>query len=97
MTRSTTQRTRSNRRLASNAGGRFKRHGPTTIKYNMRIKDVIEAQSTQKPLNPAQARIRSLKQQVDAAKLALQRERQRQVQQKLQKQAQLLAKPTKST
>ena len=97
MTRSTTRRTRSNPALVSNAGGRFKRHGPTTIKYSMHIKDVIEAQSTQKPLNPAQARIRSLKQQVNAAKLALRRERQRQVQQKLQQQAQQLAKPTQST
>ena len=62
----------------------------------MRIKDVIEARSIQKPLNPAQARIRSLKQQVDAAKVTLQHERQRQVHQKLQQQAQRLAKPTQS-
>ncbi|BBU68542.1 hypothetical protein [Fluviibacter phosphoraccumulans] len=62
----------------------------------MHIKEVIEAQPTQKPLNPAQARIRALKQQVDSAKVALQRERQRKVQQKLQQQAQRLAKPTQS-
>jgi len=62
----------------------------------MRIKDVIEVQSVQKPLNPAQARIRSLKQQVDAAKLALQRERQRQVQHKLQQQSQKLTKASQS-
>lgn len=59
----------------------------------MRIKDVIEANPVQKPLNPAQARIRALKHQVDNAKSMLQRERQHQVQQKLLKQAQKLSKP----
>jgi hypothetical protein len=58
----------------------------------MRIKDVIEANPVQKPLNPAQARIRALKHQVDNAKSMLQRERQRQAHQKLQQQAHKLSK-----
>jgi hypothetical protein len=50
---------------------------------------IIEIVST-KPLTPEQARVRSLKQGVENARVALQRERDRQKQQRVQKQLQRL-------
>jgi hypothetical protein len=50
---------------------------------------IIEIVST-KPLTPEQARVRSLQQSVENARVALQRERDRQKQQRVQKQLQRL-------